>query len=491
MQKNEILEKVKQSIKQSFPLTVTTYTLPHSKTLQIDEILTIYLQELGQNGAVSLLSYCVKELAANARKANTKRVYFEEKNLDIHNKQDYEIGMKDFKEEISKNYRYWLDLQKKRRLYVKFLFHSRRKNFRVVVENNVPITQEESARIQDRISRSKTFDSLDDAFNQVLDYTEGAGLGISIMLLMLRKTGLDESAYSVQSGQKITRCSITIPTDDAALKKADMLIHQIVEKIDQLPQFPENISAIQSLINDPKSDLKDIAQEINTDISLTANLLKMVNSTLYMLPNKIDNIVDAVKMLGLHGVRNMLFSYGTEQNLTMSSHSHLWDHSRRVAFYSSSFARKISRNKDLIDETYVGGLLHDIGKVVMSSVNAKLMKELVKFSQNKGFELSLLEKLFAGFDHAEVGAKIAEKWNFTESLIQLIRYHHEPHLCNPDYRSMAYCVYLGNALCGYVAETVSYDMIDQSILQKFHISSEDQLKKITNLLLENYEKQFD
>ena len=471
----------------SVPLTVTTYKLPHETEEQIDEILSAYLEELGQNSLNDHLSYCIKELAVNAKKANTKRVYFEEKQLDLQSKEDYAEGMRRFKEDTLSNHEVWLEKQKKKGLYIKFMFHPKGRNFKVTIKNNVEITRKEQMRVYDRIARSRAFETLEEAFAEVLDDSEGAGLGIVILVLMLRKMGLDEDAYEIEGEEGITTASITIPINEVKLEKLDMLITQIVEEIDRLPQFPENITAIQRLISDPKSEMSDIARKISTDPALTADLLKTVNSAQFMLPNKVDNIVDAVKMLGLRGVKNMLFNYGTEKILDLPAHPELWDHAHRVAFYSFTLARQITRSKDIIDDAYVGGVLHDIGKIVFSAVHPDLLNKIRSFTNDRDIAPGLFEDLSAGYNHAEIGAKIAEKWNFSDSLIEAIRYHHEPNACRPEHRLVVYCVYLGNAICGYESGEVSYDVLDHSILMKFRITSEALLQEVQHRLSNDYE----
>ncbi len=491
MPNQKVVEKIKQSVRTSAPLTVTTYKLPHETEEQIDEILGAYLDELGQSGLKDHLSYCLKELAVNAKKANTKRVYFEEKQLNLQNKEDYTEGMRKFKEETLDNYDYWLELQKSKGLFIKFLFHPKGRNFRISVKNNVEITRKEQMRVYDRIARSRAFETLEEAFAEVLDDSEGAGLGIVILVLMLRKMGLDEDAYEIEGENGITTASITVPINEVKLEKMDMLINQIVEEIDRLPQFPENIVAIQRLINDPKSEIADIARKISTDPSLTADLLKTVNSAQFMLPNKVDNIVDAVKMLGLRGVKNMLFSYGTEKILNLPLHPELWDHAHKVAFYSFTLARQITRSKDIIDDAYVGGVLHDIGKIVFSAVHPDLLEKIRNFSSQRDIAPALFEDISAGYNHAEIGAKIAEKWNFSDSLIEAIRYHHEPAMCRPEHRLIVYCVYLGNAFCAYESGEIHYEGLDHAILSKFRITSEDQFKEVQHRLEADYSAEVD
>jgi len=483
----KIIEKIKQSVRQSVPLTITTYKLPHETEVQIDEILAAYLEELGQENLKDHLSYCLKELAVNAKKANTKRVYFEEKKLSLQDKEDYTEGMKAFKEETFSNLDYWLELQKKKGLYIKFLFHPKGRHFRIAIRNNVEITRKEQMRVYDRIARSRAFETLEEAFAEVLDDSEGAGLGIVILVLMLRKMGLDEEAYEIEGEEGITTASITIPINEIKLEKMDMLISQIVDEIEQLPQFPDNIVAIQRLIADPKSEISDIARKISTDPALTADLLKTVNSAQFMLPNKVDNIVDAVKMLGLRGIKNMLFNYGADKILNLPAHPELWDHAHRVAFYSFTLARQITRSKDIIDDAYVGGILHDIGKIIFSAVHPDLLNRIQHFSSERDIAPGLFEDLSAGYNHAEIGAKIAEKWNFSDSLIESIRFHHEPNACRPEHRLVVYCVYLGNAICGYEAGAVHFDIMDHSILSKFRITTEEQFRGVQHRLAKDYE----
>lgn len=487
MSNAKIAEKIKQSVRMSVPLAVTTYKLPRETEEQIDQILLAYLDELGQNALKDHLSYIVKELAVNAKKANTKRVYFDEKKLNLKDPGEYNKGMLTFKEETLNNLEYWLELQKRQGLYIKFLFHPKGRDFRVAIQNNVEITRKEQMRIYDRIARSRAFETLEEAFAEVLDDSEGAGLGIVILVLMLRKMGLDEDSYEIECEEGITTASITIPVNEVKIEHTDLLIKQIVDAIERLPQFPDNIVAIQRMINDPKSEISDIARKISTDPALTADLLKTVNSAQFMLPNRVDNIADAVKMLGLRGVKNMLFNYGTEKILDLPAHPELWEHAHRVAFYSFTLARQITKSKDTIDDAYVGGILHDIGKIVFSAVHPELLDHIRSFSRERDIAPGVFEDLSAGYNHAEIGARIAEKWNFSESLIEAIRYHHEPGACSPEHRGIVYCVYMGNALCGYADGEKSFDILDHSILNKFRIKTEDAFKQVLTRIDKDYQ----
>ena len=98
--------KIRTAIQAGIPLAITTYTLPMEMAVYIEDILKAFLKELNQEQMFEGLSYCVKELTNNAKKANTKRVYFRDKKLDINNKDDYEKGMATFKADTLNNIRY-------------------------------------------------------------------------------------------------------------------------------------------------------------------------------------------------------------------------------------------------------------------------------------------------------------------------------------------------------------------------------------------------
>jgi hypothetical protein len=106
------LAQIKRAAHSAVPLTFKTYTLPHETEIYLDKVLESFLMELGQEKLKEPLSYCLRELAVNAKKANTKRVYFLEKGLDLNNDKEYESGMKYFKQETFDNIQFYLKKQK-------------------------------------------------------------------------------------------------------------------------------------------------------------------------------------------------------------------------------------------------------------------------------------------------------------------------------------------------------------------------------------------
>ena len=482
------IEQIKRATHGNIPLTIKTFTLPHETEEYVEQILQHFLEEIGHTDIYNPISYCVKELAVNAKKANTKRVYFQEKDLNIGDDTDYEAGMRTFKEETLSNIDHYLTIQKNQGLYIKVVFRTKSQELVVSVHNNVEINRKEQMRAYDRIARSRAFESIEEAFSAVLDSSEGAGLGIVIMILMLKKIGLTEDAFEldVEDGETVAR--ITVPYSNIQIEKVNMLAKIVVREVNSLPQFPENLIYLQQIISDPEADIHDIARQVSTDPSLTADLLKLVNSAMYMLPKKIDSIVEAVKLVGMRGLRNLLYTYGSQKILEKkySEMKELWKHSYKVGFYAYNLARTFRKKNEVLDDVFVGGILHDLGKIVVNSLHPDLLDKIKKFCIEKGISPKLLEDFSVGLNHAQVGGMIAEKWNFPEQLIESIRWHHEPHDGDTQHSELAYIVYLANSVANLETEKLTFDQIDTRILAHFGIKSKDQLMAIVSRLKKNF-----
>ena len=478
--------KIKMAIRAGIPLSITTYTLPREMSEYMENVLAAFLSELGQEHMCTYLKYCLNELVTNAKKANTKRIYFKEKNLDLFNDSDYEEGMKTFKEDTLNNIRYYLGLQKSGGLYVKLILQTRNNRIKIEVRNNAELTFREYKRMHDKLSRAQQYTSMDQAMSQVVDQSEGAGLGIIIMILMLEKIGLTEENFQIlnENGETITR--ILLPINEKTQRELNTASHDFVKLIDEIPQFPESIMKINRLINDSNSKLSDIAMAISSDVSLTTDLLRLVNSVTFALASPCRSIADAVKLVGIKGIKNLLLSVGSEQQLRGlggASQRQVWVHAYQVAFYSYNLARNFcASDKDIIDDSYICGLLHDMGKLVFATAHPDFMNNANEICRSRNISMDVFEKLIAGVNHSEVGALIAEKWNFPDMIISVIRHHHEPDLAPPATKRLTSLVYLADMISHYETHEVDYYQFDLDVLKMFGISSEAQLRKISDKL---------
>jgi len=483
--------KVKKAVQSGIPLTITTFTLPHEIEIYIEQVLSLFLKNINQEKLKDYVVYCVQELTVNAKKANTKRVYFIERGLDLSNPNDYKEGMSNFKENTLSNIAHYLQLQKEKGLYIRLILQVKNNIIYIEVRNNVAVTKTELIRIHDKLARSRQYNSLEDAMAQVLDDSEGAGLGLVILVLMLKKMGLDEDCFDILGTEKETIARLIIPLEQTRVENLSALSTTIVNNISSLPQFPENILLVQKLISDPKSEMADIARQISMDPALTADLLKIVNSAQYMLSKKVDSISEAVKMVGIRGIKNLLYSYGTQKLLgdDTSEKKILWEHSYKTAFYAFNLVKNFRKDRNLLDDAYVGGILHDMGKIIFSNVHPELLNKIQSFCSERGLPASTFEDLSAGMNHSEIGALIAEKWNFPEGLVCSIRYHHDPASAPEGFKDLVDTVYLANMFCEFEAGNITFDQFDSTVLESFGIASRKQVETLLGKFIGGFERE--
>ncbi|MDR1506479.1 MAG: hypothetical protein LBI67_05190 [Treponema sp.] len=210
-------EKVIKAIRGEVPLIMTTYTLPRKVERYIEKVVGLFLEYIRQPALADNIVYCVQELVVNAKKANTKRVYFLEKGLDLSRPDDYNAGMETFREETLNNIQHYLDLQREKGLYIKLILHLKNDKITIEVRNNSIITLEELERIHRRLVKARSYSDVEDAMINILDDSEGSGLGLVILILMMKKLGLSEKSFSILRTNSETVARIIIPKN---LKKA-------------------------------------------------------------------------------------------------------------------------------------------------------------------------------------------------------------------------------------------------------------------------------
>ncbi len=205
------IESIKVAVKTRQPVDFFCYTLTPSQKTRFQKILTVFLEECDQTYLYNYLSYCLFELLDNASKANAKRVYFKENNLNINDEKDYKNGMQAFKEDLTEHTEHYLEELKSGKLMVHLLLTAN-DVITITVSNNTKITDAEYQRIQTKIEKTKNYVDLADAIADI-DQTEGSGLGIITVIIMLKKLGLNTSNLKFNITDNETVATIEIPKD--------------------------------------------------------------------------------------------------------------------------------------------------------------------------------------------------------------------------------------------------------------------------------------
>ncbi len=209
----------------------------------------------------------------------------------------------------------------------------------------------------------------------------------------------------------------------ASLSPED-LIKQNVE----LASLPEIIVKLNQVVDDPFSTAQDISDIISEDPSLTARLLRIVNSPFYGFPSQIDTVSLAVTIVGTQQLRLLALASSTirqfanlpNQFVTMET---FWRHSFSVAVVARTIASKAGQADS--EQYFIAGLLHDLGSLIIYSTIPTLATEAIAHARRKEIPLYQAERAVFGFDHAMVGATLLRRWNLPEPLVEAVACHHE------------------------------------------------------------------
>ena len=227
-----------------------------------------------------------------------------------------------------------------------------------------------------------------------------------------------------------------------------MKLDHLVQQIGSLPTLPSVIVRVNEQVANPKTSALDLARTILEDQSLTARLLRLVNSPFYGFPRRIATVTEAVTILGFAPVRSLLLTASVVDLLVGEetpdfSPTGLWEHSVGAAVGAGLLAR-YTRHEDR-EEVFVAGLLHDVGKLVLFHFLTKEFLAVLETSRREDIPIRTAEQRLLGFTHDQVGRLLAERWKLPVRLSEAIGCHHRPDLAQVGKREAA-LVHVAEAL---------------------------------------------
>lgn len=206
---------------------------------------------------------------------------------------------------------------------------------------------------------------------------------------------------------------------------------EVVKEVEDLVALPAVCLRVMDLINDPHSTAKDLERLLVQDPPLTAQLLRMANSSFYGLRAKVDTVSRAVSVIGTKRIGNLVLalsavkSFGKLSNGIISIEN-FWHHSIYTGLIASLLARHTKYVQD--ESIFIAGLLHDIGQLVIFYKRPDQIRQALTSMQEDASEQEFYyyEQKVLGYDHMQVGAELATRWGLPDNLIECIGYHHVP-----------------------------------------------------------------
>lgn len=226
-------------------------------------------------------------------------------------------------------------------------------------------------------------------------------------------------------------------------------LRPMIEGINDLPTLPTVVSRIISQIANPATNAADIGKLIEQDQALTSKVLRLVNSAYYGFPKQIKSIQHAVVILGFNKVKTVtttaaVFDLIRQRDCAGLDLRRFWQHALGSAIASKVTAEYIGIGHSA-EDAFIGGLLHDLGKVVLDQFQHQLYAPVLQYARDKGILLTEAEDEVLGLNHTQIGEWVMEKWRLPQVIVCMVRHHHSPNN-SPDRREMVNAVHMGDIL---------------------------------------------
>lgn len=215
-----------------------------------------------------------------------------------------------------------------------------------------------------------------------------------------------------------------------------------LDRISNLPTLPTVVERMTRLLSNPRTTAEEIGHVIQTDQSLASNVLKLVNSAFYGFPGRISTVTHAVVILGFSTVKNIVltasvlnyFKSKEDPKLQFDTNA-FWIHSLSCGAASKTLA-KYAGDVDP-EQCFMGGLLHDIGKIVLYHYFPEEFIAVLSTVNKNHVLIYEAENDVLGMSHQDIGAEVARHWNLPAPLQRVIEGHHTPLASSDNQRTCA------------------------------------------------------
>ncbi len=269
-----------------------------------------------------------------------------------------------------------------------------------------------------------------------------------------------------------------------------------LESLSDLPAIPVVVASVLQEMDNPNFNAKHIASLIEQDQGLSAKILKVANSPFYGLTRKISTIDLAIVILGSNILKEILISILLQKVFRNVSTDILdiksfWQY----AVFCGATARYLARKfkYKLVSETFISGLMHDIGILVLLDKFKINFSKVRKLQKNEGYTLTEAEMEIFECTHADVGAWIAERWNLPEKITAAFLYHHTPFyiadeeeyedefVSNPNFSQLKYPLAAITAMAEWLSFDFDYKKWDAQYRQPLYYITDELVASIVDV----------
>lgn len=241
-------------------------------------------------------------------------------------------------------------------------------------------------------------------------------------------------------------------------------LRRAVANMDSLPSLPTVYAEITKELRAPDASMKKVGALISQDTAMTTKILQLVNSAFFSLPSHIASPDQAVTLLGFDTVKALVLHYEIFSKINIGKNfggflEKLSRHNMETGHLAKRIAEIEKKDKVTVDQAFMGGLLHDCGKLILASNFPKEFEHVLEQSHDNDQAYVQTEMSVFKTNHSEVGAYLTGIWGFPLPIVNAIYYHHQPSMIEEDGLGPATAVYVANILAGKSGQDLDMDFL--------------------------------
>lgn len=232
-----------------------------------------------------------------------------------------------------------------------------------------------------------------------------------------------------------------------------------IDNIDEFPSMPSVVLTLMSKLNDPDTSVAEVEKIINMDPALVSYILKLTNSLIFGLREEVYSVSRAIVLLGMSNLKSLMTSYSIRLLCKVitdfNAQEYIWHHSLAVGVITKVISEKVFGGQQ--PDSYVLGLLHDIGKIVLYIHDSKRFSKSLEQGIVQGMDFVSTEKQVYGFSHIETGYFMVNKLGFSRKMKDVVLFHHDPEFA-PANELFPWIVGLANELAHHLYDNKIIDL---------------------------------
>jgi putative nucleotidyltransferase with HDIG domain len=240
---------------------------------------------------------------------------------------------------------------------------------------------------------------------------------------------------------------------------------RLIALTEELPPMPHVVGQALKIIADPESSLEELTAVLAQDQSLLAMIIKVSNSALYSTGQEVTSLQTAITKLGVNIVRSLVLTASTQSVFPKDDArigrfgKALWNHSKECGLAARRLAQIIAYPDP--EEAFVGGLLHDIGRLAILLGYPDEFAEIDRLNRAGDKGLIEAEQGLLGFDHTVIGQMLAQKWRMPAALLACVEQHHRPQEATDHFRTLANIMAMADSLSAQVGKAPGSTELDE------------------------------